>query len=40
MIEMPRGTYYYKPKKRDRETLIAGIEAIVVEFSPDTATGV
>ncbi len=33
MIEMPRSTYYYKPKKRDREALIAGIEAIVVEFS-------
>lgn len=33
MMEMPRSTYYYQPKKRDREALIVGIEAIVVEFS-------
>jgi putative transposase len=33
MIEMPRSTYYYKPEKRDRETLVGEIEAIVVEFS-------
>ena len=33
MIEMPRSTYYYKPQKRDRESLVGEIEAIVVEFS-------
>jgi putative transposase len=33
MIEMPRSTYYYKPKKRDREALIGEIEQVVVEFS-------
>lgn len=33
MIPMPRSTYYYQPKKRDRESLVGEIEAIVVEFS-------
>jgi len=32
-MKMPRSTYYYKPKKRDREALVGEIEAIVVEFS-------
>ncbi len=33
MIQMPRSTYYYKPKKRNREALVGEIERVVVEFS-------
>lgn len=33
MTRMPRSTYYYKPQKRDRQTLVGEIESIVVEFS-------
>lgn len=32
-MKMPRSTYYYEPKKQDREALVGEIEAIVVEFS-------
>lgn len=33
MSPMPRSTYYYQPKKRDREALVGEIERVVVEFS-------